>query len=94
MPADDLAYSRLLDLVLLTTATCIISPQSKQNACLSTEQDFYSDSPRGTTTLPEQLLDALTEPLSNRLLGRSFLSSAMIFTKTSHYSYLNKLSPS
>ena len=36
--------------MLQTTATQVNSPQSKHYACLSTEQDFYSDSPKGTNS--------------------------------------------
>jgi len=53
---NNLAYTSLLELVLLTTATCINSPQSKHlGTCLSTEQDFYSDSPKGTNNPAEHL---------------------------------------
>ncbi len=77
---------QLLGLVLLTTASWISSPQNKYYTCLSTEQDFYSASPKGTNNPARTTLDCpgrATFPQQATRLQYSFFSNDQIQHKPS-----------
>ena len=80
-----LAYSRLLGLDATTQPQRVLILAIVSKRLFSTEQVFYSDSPRGTNSPARtSLVCPSSATFPPRLLDRSFLSSAMISTKTGH----------